>query len=133
MWLEGAGLWAGLALAAYGAISGLLQAFSFADYLSDRTRLCTYVVLVHNQQDRIEWVVRTLAQEDGVDLILVDLGSTDDSPAILERLASAYGQTTLMQLVDGLDEAEAVEIALRHATSPVVALFDLRSDRSFGK
>lgn len=94
-WLTGsAGDWVLLALALYGLASAIDYGVDFLRALRRKEAAVPLglLVLTRNQEDQIEGFVRdllALVRRDGsaCELLLVDLASTDGTPAILERLA----------------------------------------------
>ncbi|HYF93339.1 MAG TPA: glycosyltransferase [Symbiobacteriaceae bacterium] len=95
-WLTGsAGDWVLLALALYGLASAIEHAVELLRSLrhKGKTASVSLLVLTRNQEEQIEGFVRDLLALVGRDgslceLVLVDLASTDDTPAILDRLAT---------------------------------------------
>jgi len=59
-----------------------------------------------------------------LELIVVDDGSTDDSPAVLDRLASAYGRPLKIVRQPNAGAYAARNTGLDHATGDMVAFFD---------
>lgn len=124
MWWEGAAFWAAMAMIVYGAINAVLHIVVLIRSLRRSPRGVAYLVLVQDQADRVEGVVRTLAREESSDLLLVDLGSADESPAILERLALDYQHAKVFRLGPS-ERSQAVAAALSVTKAPFVVLIDL--------
>lgn len=124
MWGEGAAFWAAMAMVVYGAINAFVHIVVLVRSLRRSSRGVAYLVLVQDQADKVEGVVRTLAREETSDLLLVDLGSADDSPAILERLAVHYQHAQFFRL-GPTERSRAVAAALVGTQAPFVVLIDL--------
>lgn len=123
MW-EKAAFWFVMAMVVYGATNAIVHIIVLIHRLRRPPGGVAYLVLVQNQADRVEGVVRSLAREETSDLMLVDLGSADDSPAILERLAIDYHHARFFRL--GQAERSRVLATVMTATrAPFVVLVDL--------
>lgn len=83
-----------------------------------------YLLLVRNQAERVEGIVRSLVEAADGDLLLADLGSVDDSPAILERLAREYPSAWFCRF-DAAGRTEAVDAALRATAASRVVILEL--------
>ncbi|MBO5364428.1 MAG: hypothetical protein J6A56_03070 [Clostridia bacterium] len=84
--------------AAYGIVQLVVKGM-----LSIRLRECEEDILsyrmiaLQNCEDRVEGLIRSIAWEDiRDDLIVVDLGSTDETPEILERLGREFTFLSVM-------------------------------------
>lgn len=129
------GAWALLVLALYGLISLLTVCGALLRrMLRTRNGLgLSVLVLIHNQEHQIEGLVRALAvrhwpsveRDQGWELLLIDLESTDDTPVILQRLARQYDHVRLVTLPRE-QVCTAGEAALFMCRSPVALLIDLR-------
>ncbi|BAD39104.1 hypothetical protein STH119 [Symbiobacterium thermophilum IAM 14863] len=82
------------------------------------------VVLVRDQADRIEGALDRIARAADGELVLVDLGSRDETAAILNRLACRYGHALVLQL-GHLTRQEAIARAVAATTAPRVVIVDL--------
>ncbi|MFZ5826684.1 MAG: hypothetical protein ACOY94_20535 [Bacillota bacterium] len=127
MWWEGVAFWAAMAMIVYGSINAIIHVVVLIQSLRQTPRGVAYLVLVKDQADRVEGVVRTLAREETSDLLLVDLGSADESPAILERLALDYHHARFFRLGPS-ERSRAVAAALSVTQAPFVVLIDLSPD-----
>lgn len=122
MW-KTAAVWGVMAMATFGvlgAIALLCERFRRLRHPPD----VAYLLLVRNQEDRVEGVVRSLAWAADGDLLLADLGSVDDSPAILERLVREYPSAWFCRFGAG-GLSEAVDAALRATEAPRVVILEL--------
>lgn len=136
LWMDShPGAWTLLALALYGLIALLLDTASVLRRAGrDQGHgSMSILVLIHNQEHQVEGVVNYLASriwrgapEAGrLELLLVDLESTDDTPLILQRLARRYEHVRLVTL-PRYQIQNACEAALFLCRSPVTLLVDLR-------
>lgn len=121
---ESIGFWIAMAMSVYGVINAVVHIVALFRSLRRPPGGVAYLVLVQDQADRVEGVVRTLAQEESTDLLLVDLGSSDDSPAILERLAIDYEHARFFRL-GGAERSRALAAAVSVTQAPFVVLIDL--------
>lgn len=122
MW-KSAAIWWLMAMATFGvlgAIAVLRERLRDLRYPPD----VAYLLLVRNQEERVEGVVRTLARIADGDLLLADLGSADDSPAILERLVREYPSAWFRRFGVG-GRAEALDAALRATAASRVVVLEL--------
>lgn len=127
MWWEGAAFWAAMAMMVYGAINALIHIIALIQSLRRPPGGVAYLVLVQDQAERVEGVVRTLAREATSDLLLMDLGSADESPAILERLTVHYEHAQFFRLGQA-ERSRALATALSVTHAPFVVLIDLSPD-----
>lgn len=123
MW-ESAAFWFVMAMVVYGVINALVHIIVLFQRLRRPLEGVAYLVLVRDQADRVEGVVRNLASEGITDLVLVDLGSADDSPAILERLAIDYQHARFFQLGPA-ERTRVLATAMGATRAPLVVLIDL--------
>ena len=121
---EGPFLWGLLALAAYGLASAVSHVVELIGRVRPAGEPVAYVVLVRDQADRIEAVLDRIAREVDGELVLVDLGSSDESAAILTRLARRYGNALVLES-GHLTRREAVARAVAAAQASKVVLLDL--------
>lgn len=121
---EGAFFWGLLALAAYGLVSAVTHVAELIGRMRTEDESVAYVVLVRDQADRIEDVLGRIAREADGELVLVDLGSRDESAAILTRLAQRYGCALVLQS-GRLTRQEAVARAVAAAQASKVVVVDL--------
>ncbi len=126
MW-ESAAIWGLMAVAVYGAISATASIIALFRSLHQRGGLVTYLVLVKDQAERVEGVVRTLAAEQAGTLLLADLGSADESAAILERLALDFDQARMLGPINP-GRQTTIAAALAVAETPLVVIVDLSKD-----
>ncbi|HOC18497.1 MAG TPA: glycosyltransferase [Vicinamibacterales bacterium] len=85
----------------------------------------TFIVAVHNGERWLEQVLEAIdAQRDGrpFEVVAVDDGSTDSSPAVLEKWSQRKG-IRVIRLEDGGHPA-AVNAGVRAASHPIVCLVD---------
>lgn len=135
LWSAGSLLsWAALALALYGLVSALAHTSRLLRRLHGRhgTGL-SILVLIHNQEEQIEAVVRELALLHGRvaadvtrhEVLLVDYDSNDDTPLILERMVADLPQFRLVRL-PRTQATNVCDSALFLCQSPAILLLDLR-------
>lgn len=127
--------WVIFALAFYGLVEGLGQAVRLLRRLGGTRRSAplSIIVLIRNQEQVIEGVVQHLVSRgtarrgsDGTtDLVLVDVGSTDDTGSILDRLQEQFPSVRLVQLPAD-HAAAACDTAMFLARGPVSLVLDLR-------
>lgn len=128
---EGATGWALLALACYVAVSVFVD---LGLYLGARTRsrrasVVSLLVVVENQEQQIEGLVRALtalrdigsARVDA-EIIVVDAGSEDDTPLIMERLCQTHGSVRYIRV----DTQSPWEVGMHNCGSRVALLVDAR-------
>jgi len=127
--------WVILALAVYGLAAAITQMTRLIRPWARAGEFAsvTFIVLIRNQADLIEGVVRQLishcATHEGsavnTDLILVDLASTDDTRPILNRLQQRYPHVKLIELPAEHAES-ACDTAMFLARGPIAVVLDLR-------
>jgi len=117
-------VWGAMAVGVYGAICAAAHLIILIRSFQRPPGLVTYLVLVKDQADQVEGVVRSLAAEEGSELLLVDLGSTDESLAILQRLALDLDQARLVQ-ADHRERKAVIASAMATAQTPLVVMVDL--------
>ncbi|MEG2381255.1 MAG: glycosyltransferase [Oscillospiraceae bacterium] len=79
-------------LSVYGAMQLIFKCMALHTKAQARAIHSTHIVLsVKNQEDTIEGVIRAIAWEpcDG-EIVVIDLGSDDDTPKILHKLEREY-------------------------------------------
>ncbi|HEY8347518.1 MAG TPA: glycosyltransferase [Symbiobacteriaceae bacterium] len=135
--MESPGLWIVLSLALYGLACAVEQGVRLLRRLVRSLRdgaaaPLTLVVLVRNQQDQVEGFVRELsarlsrrAASDWV-CFLVDLASTDETPAILERLERDREHIRVIHLPRSR-LAQALDTVLMLGPEGVLLLADLQA------
>lgn len=131
-WLTGStGDWVVLALALYGLASAIEHVADLARSfrMKGTPTPISLLVLTRNQEEQIEGFVRdlmALVRRDGTpcELLLVDLASTDGTPAILERMAREE-RLRLMRLSSD-EPGPAYEAAHFLCTGKVTMVVDLR-------
>lgn len=123
MW-ESAAFWFVMAMVVYGATNAIVHIIVLYRRLRRPPGGVAYLVLVRDQADRVEGVVRSLAKEETSDLVLVDVGSEDDSPAILERLATDYQHAQFFRL-GSAERSRVLATAMTATRAPFVVLVDL--------
>jgi hypothetical protein len=132
-WLTGStGDWVLLALALYGLTSAIEHSAEFLRALRLKGRptpILSLLVLTRNQEDQVEGFIRDLLtlvrrEKTPYELVLVDLNSTDSTPAILERLADAE-HVRLMKLPSD-EPGPAYEAAHFLCAGKVSMVVDLR-------
>ena len=80
-------------------------------------KLITFAVPCYNSAAYMEHCVETLLQGgDDIEIILVDDGSTDDTPAIADRYAQEYPDIVQVIHQPNGGHGEGVNQGLRHAT-----------------
>lgn len=119
--------WVVIALAAWGVVSLALQlARALAHSKVPTPRFRSTLLLVHNQEEQIEGVIRLLSQGLPGTLVVVDVNSTDDTPRILERLVAGEPDIRLVRL--SAEQAErACETGLFLCRDPLTLVLDLRT------
>lgn len=119
--------WGAMAMATYGAVNALFSLLELLGSLQRPQGHLAYLVTVRDQADRVEGVVRSLAQVPDSELLLLDLGSVDESGAILERLARHYAHAQLFQF-ERTERSRAISEALQATRAPLVVLVSLEDD-----
>jgi len=121
---EGMLFWGAMAMVVYGAANALLSLAELIGSLQRPHGFMAYLVTVRNQADRVEGVVRHLAEVPDSELLLLNLGSDDESGSILERLVRHYEHAQLFNF--GRAERElAISEALQATQAPIVVLVNL--------
>jgi len=127
--------WVILALALYGVVELLRNTARALQRLrKPRSLHMSIVVLLHNQEEQVEALVRGLhssgnqtgAMMEWVDeILLVDLESTDQTPAIIDRLINTHPNLRSVRLPrsQGLS---ACDTALFLCRGPMAFVIDLR-------
>lgn len=132
-WLTGStGDWVLLALALYGLTSAIEHSAEFLRALRLKGRptpVLSLLVLTRNQEEQVEGFIRDLLtlvrrEKTPYELVLVDLNSSDGTPAILERLADDE-HVRLMKLPSD-EPGAAYEAAHFLCTGKVSMVVDLR-------
>ncbi len=124
---DGPFFWGLLALAAYGLASAVSHVAELLGRVRPAEEPVAYVLLVRDQADRIEDVLDRVAREVDGEVVLVDLGSRDESVAMLNRLARRYGHALVLEL-GHLPRREAVARAVAAAQASKVVLVDLDAE-----
>ncbi len=88
------------------------------------------VIAARNEGANIEARVANLLDQDypadKVELLIVSDGSTDDTPARLEKLAREHGRVRTWSLARNQGKAVAINLALEHAGGEMVVFTDAR-------
>ena len=121
---EGALLWGLLALAAYGAVTAVARVAELLTSVRPAKERVAYVVLVRDQAEWLEDVLSRLARAVDAELVLVDLGSRDESAAVLTRMARRLGLAPVLEL-GHLPRSEAIARAAAAASATRVVVVDL--------
>lgn len=98
--------------------------------------LVSILLIMRNQEDVVEelvrWLVASIGRSNGpfeFELVAVDAGSTDDTPAILSRLGYQYPSLRCLRwggrTTDGRPPTEALELGYAACRSPNVFAIDL--------
>ncbi|VBB09419.1 nucleotide-diphospho-sugar transferases [Lucifera butyrica] len=87
----------------------------------------SFLLVIHNLENHIESILRTLMadieyRDITADIVIVDRGSTDLTPLLLDRLAGEFPQITVYYLPEA---AKPVADALPLCRGSVVHVFDL--------
>lgn len=89
--------------------------------------LLSVVAPVYNEQELVDlFVARTCAAvaDYNFELILVNDGSTDDTPELLDRLAAADARVRVVHLSRNFGHQAALTAGLEHALGEAVAMID---------
>jgi len=106
-------------LAVYGLIQMGFNIYdAFMDMRHDKQKNMYIIITVKNQQDTIERIVRYLVWKNlnneygGIlpNILIVDMGSTDDTPEILSRLHREYN---FIQVTDRQNYIKFMEKIIR--------------------
>ncbi len=92
-----------------------------------RLGLLSVVAPVFNEQETVaEFHSRVTAALEGIafELVLVDDGSSDDSPALLARIAAEDPRTRVVSLSRNFGHQAAITAGLDHARGDVVVMID---------
>lgn len=84
------------------------------------------LIAVHNGARFLEEALRSVMVQDlrEVEIVVVDDASTDESPAILERLAAEDNRIRVLTAKQNLKLAGALNFGLEHVRAPYVARMD---------
>lgn len=101
---------------------------SMSHYADEKWPKLETVIFIKNAQDEIEGIVKNFysRQAKPVELLIVDCGSWDQTPQILERLARQYLGLKLLLLSD-LPFQLCIQEALKYTSAPAVLLLDGKS------
>ena len=88
--------------------------------------LVSVVIPTHNRSDRLQAAVASaLAQtERDVEILIVDDGSTDDTPAVIERIERADGRARAVRLGGGSGAATARNAGIAASSGEFLAFLD---------
>jgi hypothetical protein len=136
-WLTGSsGIWLLLALAVYGLATILGVAVRWARSLQPRASAAgiSLAVITQNQEHQIEGFIRDVMELlrqprrpfGSWEVLVIDLGSTDATPTIAERLAQD-GHIRVLKL-DSVEPAAAYEMAHFLAEGRISLIVDLRGN-----
>jgi len=91
------------------------------------------IIPVKNEERLITRCVTSVLDQtyDNLELIVVDDGSTDKTPAILDAFAATHPGVRIVHLPKNLGKKKAIEAAVPHATGSIFAFAD--SDSVLGK
>lgn len=118
------------ALAVYGVFTLLQAAWRWAGERRALGRPALSVIVVMRDLERsAEGLVGgLLAVPDGArlisDIVVVDVGSRDNTPAILQRMARQHPQVRSLLLPPGTGAADAFAAAMRQCPSPLLLCLD---------
>ena len=134
-------LWAGsdlsryilILLAVYGLlalIGAVRRSWRERTRAKDEKPFISILVIAHNDEDKIEGVLRWLLGLDYLDahgrpnfeVVVVSAGACDQTPAIAERLAREFSTLTAVSVSPG---AEAYEEGIARCRGEVICLMDL--------
>lgn len=117
-------------LAVYGVLSLLQSLWRWAGERRAFGRPALSVIVVVRELERaVEGLIgELLGAPDGAplvsDIVVVDLGSHDNTPAIVQRMARQYPQVRSLLLPPGMGVDEALAAAVRQCPSPLVLCLD---------
>ncbi|MDP2872885.1 MAG: glycosyltransferase [Bacillota bacterium] len=125
--------WIVMALAGWGLLVLLVRIWRwlFGAYPRVvRKPSVSLLVVARNKETQIEGLVRGLLsigqRRAGVEIIIVDDRSTDQTPAILERLARRNPSLRVVRMADmGSGVSSAVEVGLFLCSSPLVVMLNV--------
>jgi polyisoprenyl-phosphate glycosyltransferase len=91
--------------------------------------MISVVVPIFNEQENLTQLHRRLVHslektQLAFEIVLVDDGSSDESPALLAQLASAHDHVKVVTLSRNFGHQPAVTAGIRHATGDAVVLID---------
>lgn len=91
-----------------------------------RPPLISVLMSVYNGADYLEEAVESVLNQDlrEIEIILIDDGSTDRSPELLEAFAASDPRVLVDILPENQGIAEALNHGLRHARAPLIARMD---------
>ena len=99
------------------------RSYFLSHYNGEKWRGIETVIFVKNAQDEIEGIVKSYysRQIRAAELMIVDCGSSDQTPQILERLSMQYMGLKLLLLSD-LPFQLCAQEALKHTSGPAMLL-----------
>jgi cellulose synthase/poly-beta-1,6-N-acetylglucosamine synthase-like glycosyltransferase len=105
---------------------------SFLLEMLERPPLVSVIVPVLNEQDTIEWTVRSLKEQTykNLQIIIIDDGSTDNTPQICSRLKELEG-ISYFRFAERAGKSAALNYGLRLATGKYIVFVD--SDTTFDR
>lgn len=125
-------------LAAYGAIAVIQGLWRLAAPRRARGRPQLSVVVIMQDQERTaEGLIGELLAGQATaglvtDIVAVDLGSRDNTPAILQRIARQHGHVRSVLMPPGTSSEEAVAAAVKQCRSPLQLCLDASRTRDLG-
>lgn len=118
------------ALAAYGVLTLLHGLWRWVSGKRTAGRAALSVILIMRNEERtVEGLMAELLAGQSTmpvvtDIIAVDLGSSDNTPAILRRLARQHVQVRCILLAPGATSDEAVAVAVRQCRNALQLCLD---------
>ncbi len=105
---------------------------SFEISISERPPLVSVLVPVLNAGDTIEWTIRSLLEQTykNIEIIVVDDGSTDNTPIICRRL-ERHERVTYSRFAERAGKSAALNHALRFAKGEFIVFID--ADTTFDR
>jgi len=85
------------------------------------------LIAAHNEGIVIEDAIRTMVEQDypNFEIVVVDDGSTDDTPMILQRLAMEIPRLRFVRRENGgLGKPDALNFGLKHVSGDIILTFD---------